>query len=153
MSKKLKTLIVGLILFFDQLLKYLVVQYLDPGQERPLIPGIISLTNIKNSGAAWSIGEGKTTFFIIVTIIFIPFAIYFLYFKKSPSSWFDWGLALILGGTLGNFIDRILHQQVVDMIMIKFFDFPIFNLADVAINLGVLCIIVYLFRSGREAQD
>ncbi|MCT6893520.1 MAG: signal peptidase II [Bombilactobacillus mellifer] len=153
MNNKIKTLIIGLILFFDQLLKYMVVQFLKPGQEKILIKGIVSLTNVKNSGAAWSIGEGKTWIFILVTIIFIPFAGYFLYIKKIENIWFNWGLALILGGTLGNFLDRIINHQVVDMIMIKFFDFPIFNLADIAINIGVLCLVVYLFKSGKEAKQ
>ncbi|BDR58606.1 signal peptidase II [Xylocopilactobacillus apicola] len=153
MSKKVKILIISLIVILDQFLKFSVKTNIAPENEVPLIPGFISLTNIKNSGAAWSLWEGKTWIFIIVTLIFIPFAIYFLFFKKYQDSWFNTGLALILGGTIGNFIDRIFERQVVDMIMLKFIDFPIFNLADVAINVGVVCLVIYLFKSGKDTPN
>ncbi|BDR56475.1 signal peptidase II [Xylocopilactobacillus apis] len=150
MSNKIKSLIIFVVVLLDQLLKYFVKTSIATGAELKMIPGVISLTNIKNSGAAWSLWEGKTWIFIIVTIIFIPFAVYFLFFKKYQSKWFNVGLSLILGGTIGNFIDRIFQKQVIDMLMLKFMDFPIFNLADTAINIGVLCLIIYLFQSGKE---
>lgn len=153
MTKKVKALIIFVVVAIDQLLKFWIKNNILPGGEKKLISGVISLTNIKNSGAAWSLWEGKTWIFIIVTIIFIPIACYFLFFKNYQSRWFNTGLTLILGGTIGNFIDRIINRQVVDMFLLKFIDFPIFNFADIAINIGVLCIIVYLFSSGRENAE
>lgn len=112
MSNKIKSLIIFVVVLLDQLLKYFVKTSIATGAELKMIPGVISLTNIKNSGAAWSLWEGKTWIFIIVTIIFIPFAVYFLFFKKYQSKWFNVGLSLILGGTIGNFIDRIFQNRL-----------------------------------------
>lgn len=148
MKNRFKFLLIFLIILLDQLLKFYIKKNILPNQEIVLIPNVLSITNIRNSGAAWSILEGKTWIFITVTIIFIPIALYFLFFKSNHVLFFNLGLSMIIGGTIGNFIDRIFNKQVIDMLMLKFIDFPIFNIADVAINIGVLFLIIYIFQDG-----
>ena len=110
-----------------------------------MIPGIIELTNLRNSGAAWSIFEGQQTFFTIITIIAIIVIGYFIwqYRKNIPMLI---GLSLIMAGTIGNFIDRLRQGYVVDMFETTFINFPIFNLADMCLTLGVIWLIICILK-------
>lgn len=127
----------------DQLLKSWVASSIVLGGSKQLIPGIIELTNLRNSGAAWSIFEGQQTFFTIITIIAIIVIGYFIwqYRKNIPMLI---GLSLIMAGTIGNFIDRLRQGYVVDMFETTFINFPIFNIADMCLTIGVILIICIL---------
>ncbi|HCM90098.1 MULTISPECIES: signal peptidase II [Vagococcus] len=133
----------------DQLIKFWVVSNIKLHQT-VFDNQILSLTHIRNSGAAWSILEGKIWFFTIVTIIALIILPYLLYKYHEKSKWMTIGLSLIIGGTLGNFIDRIRLGYVVDMFQVEFFNFPIFNFADVSLVIGVLCIFIYILFFEEE---
>ncbi|QDR72533.1 signal peptidase II [Limosilactobacillus reuteri] len=139
---------IGIILILticDQLLKSWVASSIVLGGSKQLIPGIIELTNLRNSGAAWSIFEGQQTFFTIITIIAIIVIGYFIwqYRKNIPMLI---GLSLIMAGTIGNFIDRLRQGYVVDMFETTFINFPIFNLADMCLTLGVIWLIICILK-------
>ncbi|WP_085719445.1 signal peptidase II [Limosilactobacillus reuteri] len=129
----------------DQLLKSWVASSIVLGGSKQLIPGIIELTNLRNSGAAWSIFEGQQTFFTIITIIAIIVIGYFIwqYRKNIPMLI---GLSLIMAGTIGNFIDRLRQGYVVDMFETKFINFPIFNIADMCLTIGVIWLIICILK-------
>lgn len=134
----------------DQLIKWWTVQNIELYDTVFKNP-IISLTHIRNNGAAWSILEGQMWFFIIITIVALIALPYLLYKYRYESKWMTIGLSLVIGGTVGNFIDRIRLSYVVDMFQVEFFNFPIFNFADVSLVIGVVCIFVYiLFFESKE---
>ena len=128
----------------DQLLKWWVTSHLEVGQSAPLLPGVVQLTRLHNTGAAWSSFSGKTGLLAAVTVVL--------------------GLSaamLVLGGGIGNMIDRIFRGYVVDMFDLQFMDYPIFNLADIFVVVGVILGAVYYLwfydkydkRSGKEPGD
>ncbi|MCC4411088.1 signal peptidase II [Limosilactobacillus reuteri] len=129
----------------DQLLKSWVASSIVLGGSKQLIPGIIELTNLRNSGAAWSIFEGQQTFFTIITVVAIIVIGYFIwqYRKNIPMLI---GLSLIMAGTIGNFIDRLRQGYVVDMFETTFINFPIFNIADMCLTIGVIWLIICILK-------
>lgn len=139
---------IGIILILticDQLLKSWVTSSIVLGGSKQLIPGIIELTNLRNSGAAWSIFEGQQTFFTIITIVAIIVIGYFIWqYRKNVSMII--GLALIMAGTIGNFIDRLRQGYVVDMFETTFINFPIFNIADMCLTIGVIWLIICILK-------
>ncbi|QTJ32862.1 signal peptidase II [Dolosigranulum pigrum] len=137
--------IIAMILIgLDQLSKYLTVQEIALGEVVPVIPNVLSLTYIRNSGAAWSILEDQMIFFYVITVVVVGALIYFLHTegKKSPIA--STGIAFIMGGAIGNFIDRLHLKYVIDMIRLEFINFPIFNVADMALTIGVIILIGYI---------
>lgn len=111
------------------------------GAEKEFIPGILSLTYLRNEGAAWSMLEGKQWFFLILTPIVIIGALYFLN-KKINQNWYFAALTLIISGALGNFIDRVRQSFVVDMFQTDFINFPIFNIADILLSIGFVVLFI-----------
>ena len=139
---------IGIILILticDQLLKSWVASSIVLGGSKQLIPGIIELTNLRNSGAAWSIFEGQQTFFTIITIIAIIVIGYFIWqYRKNISVLI--GLSLIMAGSIGTFIDRLRQGYVVDMFETTFINFPIFNIADMCLTIGVIWLIICILK-------
>lgn len=140
-------IVVGIII--DQLTKYLAVVFLSPVSTVPIIPHVLHLTYVENTGAAFSIFEGKQVFLIIITLIFIM-AILTLFFKLPKTRKFydvNLALALILSGAIGNLIDRVRFQYVIDFFDVRLIGFAIFNMADVFVVSGCFLIIIALFRN------
>lgn len=135
----------------DQLVKFLVVQNI-PLYETVFYNPVLSLTQIHNKGGAWSILEGKMWFFILISLLALGMFSYMLYSNRNKSKWFTIGLSLIIGGTLGNFIDRLTQGYVVDMFQTEFMSFPIFNVADVCLVIGVICVFVYILFFDEDAK-
>ena len=139
---------IGIILILticDQLLKSWVASSIVLGGSKQLIPGIIELTNLRNSGAAWSIFEGQQTFFTIITIVAIIVIGYFIWqYRKNILMLI--GLSLIMAGTIGNFIDRLRQGYDVDMFETTFINFPIFNIADMCLTIGVIWLIICILK-------
>jgi len=134
--------IAGIILLIDQATKCLVGMGLPPYRSVPIIKGILHLTYIRNTGAAFGLFAGQRIPLIIIGIIVSAIVVYF-HFRASPKNYFIQGpLALILGGSLGNLADRIFRSYVVDFIDFRFW--PAFNIADVTVNLGIVLLIVRL---------
>ena len=134
----------------DQLVKFVVVQHISLGEEVSFIPGVFSCLHIRNTGAAWSMFEGQMWFFTIITIVALVVVGYLLFRYWQTNGWlFSLGLSLILGGTLGNYLDRIRLGYVVDMFKLDFINFPIFNLADIELTVGVGLIFIYILFEER----
>lgn len=128
----------------DQGLKNYIVSNYTVGEVHQIIPGILSFNYLQNDGAAWNILTGQMWLFYAISVIAIAACLYFLFNKKYKNALFDVGLALVLGGIIGNFIDRLHLKYVVDMLQLDFINFNIFNIADSAITTGVLIIFIYL---------
>lgn len=137
------------VILLDQLVKYQIVAHLALGESVTVIPHVLSFTYLQNTGAAWSLFEGKQTFFTIITIIAVVVVSYLLYRNRHGHWLFSLGLALILAGAIGNFIDRIRLGFVVDMFQTDFISFPIFNVADMALSIGVILIFIYTILEDR----
>ncbi|OIA99326.1 signal peptidase II [Paenibacillus sp. LC231] len=133
----------------DQLIKWSVATYMDLGQKIPLISGVIQLTSIRNRGAAFGILQNQRLFFIVVTAIVLIGIIVYLRKIYRKQKLLAYALALIFGGALGNFVDRALHGEVVDMLEFTFINYPVFNMADVFITTGVIMIMIDTFRSSK----
>lgn len=139
-----------ILVIIDQITKYLTVQNIELGQVIEFIPNIVSLTYIRNTGAAFSILEGQMWFFYIVTIIVIGVLIYYMYTEAKKDRMLGILLSFILAGAIGNFIDRLMLQYVVDMIKLEFIDFAIFNVADSYLTVGVILLFIYTFYQERK---
>jgi signal peptidase II len=139
----------------DQLTKYLTLQHIPLHESIEVIPGVLSFTHHRNTGAAWSILEGQMWFFYIVTLVVVAVILYYLHTEGKEHASFGWALTLLLGGAVGNFIDRLFHQFVVDMFRTEFIQFPIFNVADIALTFGVIVMIIYLIADewNRKKTD
>lgn len=127
----------------DQLLKYWVVRHLEIGQSAAFLPGLVRLTRLHNTGAAWGSFSGSTALLTAVTAVLLV-AVAWLVLKKVIRH--PLGLCaamLVLGGGIGNMIDRIFRGYVVDMFDLEFMDYPIFNLADIFVVMGVILGAVY----------
>ncbi|GEK89081.1 signal peptidase II [Alkalibacterium putridalgicola] len=134
-----------IIVGIDQFTKYLTVQNIPLHETLEVIPSFLSFTYHQNTGAAWSMLEGQMIFFYIVTLIVIGVIVYYMQTYGRQDKVFAFSLSLILGGAVGNFIDRLFLQYVVDMIRVEFIDFPIFNVADMSLTIGVTLMVIYLF--------
>lgn len=137
-------LLAGIIIAIDQLTKWIVVRTMEIGERIPVIENFFYLTSHRNSGAAWGILEGQMMFFYIITVIFVIGAIYYMEKYAREDKLLAISLGLVLGGAIGNFIDRLLHQEVVDFFDFYLFgyNFPIFNVADSALTIGVILVII-----------
>ena len=136
---------VAVTIIVDQITKFLVVKYMTLGQSISVIDNFLYITSHRNEGAAWGILQGKMIFFYVVTLVVIGLVI--LWIRKldiKKEKLLVIALSLILGGALGNFIDRVMYQHVVDFINTYIFgyDFPIFNIADSALCIGVFLMAV-----------
>ncbi|HAP3041710.1 TPA: signal peptidase II [Enterococcus faecalis] len=146
-------LISALLVGLDQWSKYLTVQNISLGETKEFIPGFLSLTHLRNTGAAWSLLEGKMIFFYVITVIVSVVIIYLLIKNYKRSIWYSVGLSFVLAGAIGNFIDRVRLGYVVDMLQTDFMNFPIFNVADSTLVVGVICIFIYLILDEKAAKE
>lgn len=146
-------IISALIIGLDQWVKWLIVNNFALGETKSVIPGILSLNHIRNFGAAWSLLEGKMWFFTVVTIIAVVVILTLMIKNRSNGNrWFMIGLTLILAGALGNFIDRVRLGYVIDMFQTDFMNFPIFNVADISLVIGVICVLIYIILDEKEQR-
>ena len=135
----------------DQVTKYLTVAYIALYQRVEFIPGVLNLTYVQNTGAAFSSFEGMQWLFAAIFVLFTA-AICWEYFKKPmPFTKLErWCIFAIYGGGLGNMIDRLRLGYVVDMIQTEFMDFPVFNVADCFITCGCILLMVHLALFNKE---
>jgi signal peptidase II len=145
MQKKWKILTFVLIgaLLFDQVSKAIISRLMYRGQSIPLIPLILSITYVKNPNAAFGIPVGTPIIMMILTSIATVLLILYYAKLKEKSSLLYVGLAMIIGGAIGNLIDRFRMQQVIDFIEVGFkrFTWPVFNIADSCVTIGIIAIL------------
>lgn len=156
--KKLKQtlyLVISLVvIILDQLLKGYIQANFQVGETKTVIPGVLSFFYLRNDGAAGNILSGQMWLFYLITVVAVGVVIYYLYNPKYRNALFDTGLGLVLGGIIGNFIDRIRFHYVVDMFQLDFIKFNIFNIADSAITVGIILVFIYLlFFEEKDAKD
>jgi signal peptidase II len=146
--------IAGFVIVLDQLTKWLVVRNMTEGESIQIIDNFLYLTSHRNRGAAWGILEGQMWFFYIITIVVVIGIIYYMQKHAKGKVLFSISLAFMLGGAIGNFIDRVLRKEVVDFLNTYIFsyDFPIFNIADAALTVGVVLLLIYMFFDEIEAK-
>lgn len=134
-----------LVIVIDQLTKYLVTIFMDLDEVIRLVPGILNLNRITpNAGAAFGILEGKTWFLITITALIMLICVGLLIRKTFDSKLMHWALCLVLGGGTGNLIDRVFRGgNVVDFLEFGFFEFPVFNVADIAVCVGAGMMVLY----------
>ncbi len=138
-------LFAGVVVAADQVTKYLVVSGIPLQGSVPVLPGIVKLTYVQNTGAAFSSFQGMQWMFGVIFLLF-TLAVLYEYFKKPmPFTAFErWCIAAIYAGGLGNMVDRLRLGYVVDMICTEFIDFPVFNVADCFITCGCIGAMVSL---------
>ena len=137
-----------LIAALDQIIKIIVIKYMFLGQSMPLINQLIKLTYVRNTGVAFSLFVGFSSYLAIVGTIVVALVIYFHYRLSIHHFLVHLGLSFILGGSLGNLIDRFFRGYVVDYMDITIW--PVFNLADVMINIGVIILAYKLFEEEEK---
>jgi len=124
------------------------------GESIPIIDQFLYITSHRNRGAAWGILQGQMWLFYVITVVVIFVIIYFLY--KARGKWlFGVSLALMLGGAIGNFIDRVVRKEVVDFIHAYIFgyNFPVFNIADSSLVIGVILLMIQILLDERETKE
>ena len=136
--------ILGII--FDQITKYLVVQsFAQIGDTVPLWQGVFHLTYVINTGAAFSFFRGQVDILRWISLVVSLALIIFVWYAPRISLIEQLGYGFILAGAIGNGIDRFLFGYVVDFLDFRLINFPVFNLADVSINIGVLLLLIASF--------
>lgn len=136
----------------DQYTKSIILNYFKLYQSKTIIDGFFSLTYVQNFGAGFSIMQNaRTTFLIITPICLVGFTYLFI---KSNDKLSKTALLLMISGTIGNFIDRIVRIYVVDFLDFIIFgwDFPIFNVADIFLTVGVCLYIIALIKEEKDAK-
>ena len=144
MKQRFKEVLFVIILFIvDIISKVLIENNLELYESIDIIKGFFSITYVQNTGAAWSIMEGKMIFFYIISIIGLVF-MYYLYKNAKDNNIEKYAVLMMVGGTLGNLYDRVLYQYVRDFLdfIIFGYDFPVFNFADTFLCCGVFLYLV-----------
>lgn len=129
----------------DQFVKYWVSANIALGTSHGFIPGLMNLTNLHNDGAAWSILEGQQWFFYLITLAAVVVLAYLMR-QWRTNRWKMIALSLIMAGALGNFIDRVHQHYVVDMFELLPINFPVFNVADSCLTVGVIALIIIILK-------
>ncbi|MFZ5967601.1 MAG: signal peptidase II [Bacillota bacterium] len=138
-------------LIIDQLSKYLTVIYLKTIESYPLINNVFHLTYAENTGAAFSMFSGKQPLLIILTLIIIVALLFYLIRNlKTDQVFLKFSLSLIIGGALGNLIDRIRLNYVVDMLDFTLINYPVFNMADVFVVSGAVIFAYTILTSSTD---
>jgi signal peptidase II len=140
----------GLVVIGDQLTKAWAVTHLSPYAATPWLPGLLALQLTRNTGAAFSLFSGHPEWLGLVSLV-VALGVAFWIQRQGPMPLLRWlGMGCLLGGAIGNGLDRWRLGYVVDFLALVPVSFPVFNLADVAINLAVLCFAIDLL--GRHGQ-
>ncbi len=137
----------------DQLIKYFADLYLKPVSTVGVIPDVLHLTYMENRGAAFSAMQGQYVFLILFTSISIFAGIIWICVSKKGTSKFAlWSVATIIGGGIGNLIDRVFRSYVIDYIDFRIINFAVFNFADICVVCGTIFLAVYIlfFDFGKE---
>ncbi|UJS28728.1 signal peptidase II [Macrococcoides canis] len=143
------------LILVDQLTKYMIVKSMEIGECISIIGDILKITSHRNYGAAWGMLQNQMIFFYIITVIVLIALCYFYYKEAADNLLMQSGLMLIFAGAIGNFIDRLFRGNVVDFIDTKIinYDFPIFNVADSCLTIGVFILLYELLFNQKEEKQ
>lgn len=138
------TIVIAALVALDQIVKYLVVRHIPVGQSVPFLPHILELTNVHNTGAAFSFLESATWALALASaaVSFLLAMTLIRGFFRHPLG--NWTLTVLLAGAVGNLIDRVRLGYVVDMFRPLFISFAVFNVADICITLSAIFLMVYV---------
>lgn len=144
-----------ILIFLDQITKFAAVKYLKGQDAFVLIDGVFELSYLENRGAAFGMLQNQQVFFIIATILVLSVIVY-LYLKRIPNErrflWLNMIAILFFAGAIGNFIDRVMQNYVVDFFSFVLIHFPIFNVADIYVVVGMLLFIFLGLFYYKEAD-
>lgn len=148
----LPIIIIAILALADQIIKFIVVKNIDLYDNIPIIEGVFEITYIRNTGSAWGILAGKTTFLLIMTLIvfLVSGYVYNNIIDIPKYKPMRICLVILIGGAVGNMIDRIRLGYVIDYLYFKLIDFPVFNLADIFVTislLGILILIIFKYNN------
>ncbi|MGH2317418.1 signal peptidase II [Planococcus sp. 4-30] len=145
-----------LIIALDQWTKWLVLKNMEIGERISVIDPYIGWLSHRNRGAAWGMLEGQMWLFAIITVAVIIGILYYFHKHAKGQPLFQLSLMVLLGGAVGNFIDRMLRGEVVDFVDVLIpvinYDFPIFNVADAALTIGVVLMIIYIIYDEKQQK-
>lgn len=154
MKKKI-VFISSVYLIIDQMSKALLERFLELNQSIEIIPSFFSITYVRNEGAAWSLFSGNQVFLIIMS--FLALYVIYVYFikNKSLNTLELWSYGFLLGGIFGNLIDRVIRGYVIDFLDFTIFNyhFPVFNIADIGIVIGVFLTIISLWKGEKDGNN
>ena len=136
----------AVLVIIDQVIKYFVLEYLAPVGSVSVIDNLFSLVYVENRGAAFGILQNQVWFFAIITILLMAVFIYILVSKKMSGKLYIAATILIIGGGIGNLIDRIFRGFVVDYLALSFFP-PVCNFADYCVTIGAVLFVISLFKT------
>lgn len=143
--------LVIVVMMLDQLTKQFAATHEVGDVIAVLIPGALQLTLVHNTGAAWGMFGDWTNLFVVVALVVCIFIVCFLFFNSDTTNTPTVvACALLFSGGLGNALDRFLNGYVIDMIQVTFIDYPVFNIADCAITIGVVILVISLFITSRR---
>lgn len=150
----LSLIVAIVILIIDQLTKKIITATMNIGDSYEVIPHFLNITSHRNNGAAWGILSGKMEFFYIITLIILAVLIIFYIKETKYNAFMQVAISLLFAGALGNFIDRLFNGEVVDFIDTNIFgyDFPIFNIADSSLTIGVIFVIIALVKDATKKE-
>lgn len=156
MKEKFKIILIAVIsVILDQIIKYLIISKYTLYKKNPVIEGFFNITYVQNRGAAWGILNNNIILLVVITVLALGLICSFI-FKESNIKKLDIVLyGMLLGGIIGNFIDRIFRGYVIDFLdfIIFGYDFPVFNIADMLIVISVGIMIVTYWRSRNENTE
>ncbi len=142
---KLKYIILtSIIIFLDQASKYFINNNFDSFENKDFY--LFSIYLIKNNGAAFNLFSTNRIFLSFISVFSSIIIIYILYFKNNINNIEKYSLSFILGGSIGNGIDRVINGFVIDFIELNYVNFPVFNIADISINIGFLILLYVLIK-------
>ena len=139
-------------ILFDQLIKNGLLFFMSFGQSITVIPNFFSITLIGNTGAAFSILSSNTLLLIVISVVVLNLIYFFLIKGKKLNDFEQISYGLLIGGIIGNLIDRALHMQVIDYLDFTFlgYNFPVFNLADIAIVISMVFIGIQVIKGDKN---
>ncbi|WP_269432219.1 signal peptidase II [Bacillus sp. FJAT-27245] len=146
--------IAAFIIALDQFTKWLIVKNMNIGDSIPVIENILYITSHRNKGAAWGILQGQMWLFYVITVVVIIGIVYYIRKAAGGNRLLGVSLGFMLGGAIGNFIDRVYRQEVVDFIHTYIFsyNFPVFNIADSALVIGVSLLMFQMLKEERQTK-
>lgn len=153
--KKFILILSTLLMFIDQLIKYFVIHNLELYKSIKLIPNFFYITFVKNDGAAFSILRGNRWLLIAIGIIALMFMIKLIIMDKKITKLDVVSYSLVIGGILGNLVDRVLYGSVIDYLdfYLLGYNAPVFNFADSCIVIGAIIIICVLIKEGNNYES